>query len=115
VRKRLHGVHQRTMPCAAIKAHACAGASAWSQIGGPSGVRNLREEYRSRKRNALAPVAVYNVSVGTEDEGLAGQDGLDSSTFSLIRTHPPFPFSLPRHMLVGRPRRDSKTLSNATT
>lgn len=72
---------------AAIKAHAC--ASAWSQIGGLSGVRNLREEYRSGKPNTLAPVAVYNVAVGTEDEGLAGHDGLDSSTVSLIRTTPP--------------------------
>jgi hypothetical protein len=37
-------VHQRTTPYSAIKAHACAGASAWSQIGGLSGVLNLREK-----------------------------------------------------------------------
>jgi len=111
----MHGVHQRTKPYSAIKAHACAGTSAWSQIGGPSGVRNLREEYRSGKRNTLAPVAVHNVAVGTEDEGLAGHDGLDSSRFSLIRTTPLQLFALGHDMLVGRPCRDSKTLSNATT
>jgi hypothetical protein len=39
-RKRLHEVHQRTRPSAAITAHAFAGASALSQIGGLSGARN---------------------------------------------------------------------------
>ena len=108
-------MHHRTTPSAAITAHAFAGASAWLQIGGPSGVRNLREEYRSGKRDTCAPVVVCNVAVGTEDEGVAGKDGLDSSTFSLFRTPSPLRVIRLRHMLVGRPRRDSKTLSNPTT
>jgi hypothetical protein len=43
-RKRLHQTHQRTTPSAAITAHASAGVSAWSHVGGPAGVRNRRDE-----------------------------------------------------------------------
>lgn len=114
-RKRLHWVHQRTRPSAAITAHAFAGASARSQIGGPSGVRNLREECRAGKRSTWPPVVVCNVAVGTEDEGLAGMHGPGSSIFSLFPTHPPLRVIRLHHMLVVLPRRDSKTLSNATT
>jgi hypothetical protein len=103
------------MPPVAITDHAFAGVSAWAQLGGSSGLRSLREKYRLGKRNTWASIVVCNVAVRTEDEGPAGQERLDSSTFSLFRTHTPLQVIHLRHMLVGRPRRDSKILSNPTT
>jgi hypothetical protein len=68
-------------------AHASAGVSAWSHVGGPSGVRNCRDELRAATPSGWTPIAVCDVAaVADEGRTRVRGIGLDLATFDLLLT-----------------------------